>query len=251
MLLMFGVGLHFSLDDLIAGAQDRDHRRPRSHGDRDGRERGDRGAGGAGRSAPGVILGLALSVASTVVRSQGAREARRARDPERPDRPRLADRRGPGRWFSSSSSCRRSRAPRRREAALPAPFSGLAMAIAHDARPGRRLRHRHAGRRPAVLSLDSLAGGEDRLARALHALRRGGGGRRRLRVVGAVRRLVRSRRLLRRHDASRIGPRRIARRRSRCRCATPSRFSSSSRSACSSIRRFSCASRCASSSSSR
>ena len=67
MLLMFGVGLHFSLDDLLAVRRIARARRHRADRRRDCARRGDGACSGAGASAPALVFGLALSVASTVV----------------------------------------------------------------------------------------------------------------------------------------------------------------------------------------
>ena len=79
---MFGVGIHFSIRDLLAvrsiavpGAIDPDRRRRRCSGSGSGTALG-WGIGG------GLVLGLALSVASTVVLLRaldGPRRARHAR----------------------------------------------------------------------------------------------------------------------------------------------------------------------------
>ena len=75
----------------------------------------------------------------------------------------------------------------------------------HHPRPGRRLRRLHADRRPQAVPVAAVARGEDRLARDVHAVRHRRGGRHRLRLVGDFRRVVRARRLLRRHGAARVG----------------------------------------------
>ncbi len=67
MLLMFGVGLHFSLDDLLAVRTHRAARRGRADRGRHRARRGRRAAAGAGACGAALVFGLALSVASTVV----------------------------------------------------------------------------------------------------------------------------------------------------------------------------------------
>ena len=167
MLLMFGVGLHFSLDDLLAVRK---------------------------VALPGAVVQMAVATAlgcgaalllglvagrGAGLRprpvggehrraAEGARGARRARVRRRPDRGRLAGRRGPGHGA--------------RAGVLP-PLAG---ALGGTARRRRRrrslgwtlarrfaevggLRRPDAARRPARLSLGALAGDEDRLARAVHA----------------------------------------------------------------------------------
>ena len=72
MLLMFGVGLHFHVSDLLEVSGSRSRARsgraasPRCSGSGSGSR-------SAGRSAPGLVLGMALSVASTVVLMRGLR----------------------------------------------------------------------------------------------------------------------------------------------------------------------------------
>ena len=67
ILLMFGVGLHFSLDDLMAVKADRRAGRDRADRHRDAARHGASPGRWAGRIGAGVVFGLALSVASTVV----------------------------------------------------------------------------------------------------------------------------------------------------------------------------------------
>ena len=83
-----------------------------------GRDRADRGRDRARARAlalawgwtlgRGLVFGLALSVASTVVLLRALEERGAARHGRRPDRGRLADRRGPRRWCSCWCCCRRS-----------------------------------------------------------------------------------------------------------------------------------------------
>ena len=58
---------------------------------------------------------------------------------------------------------------------------------------------------PARVPVAAVAGHAHRLARAVHAVRGGGGREHRVRLGAAVRRVVRARRILRRHGAARIG----------------------------------------------
>ena len=108
ILLMFGVGIHFSLRDLAAV---RAIAIPGALiqivvatllGLMLGVALG-WGIGG------GLVLGLALSVASTVVLLRAITDRGELDTLAGPDRDRLADRRGPRRRSSSSSCCRRSR----------------------------------------------------------------------------------------------------------------------------------------------
>ena len=83
-------------------------------------------------------------------------------------------------------------------------------------------------------------------SRELFTLARAGDrARHRLRLGRAVRRVVRARRVLRRHGAERVRAQPPRGRRGAAAAATPSRCCSSSRSACCSTRRSWCASRCA------
>ena len=136
----------------------------------------------------------------------------------------------------------------RRAARRPTPLSeqfdlGLWRRARHHPGQGRRLRRLHAGRRAARHPVGPALRRPYRLARAVPAGRARHGARRRLRRGGAVRRLLRARRLLRRHDPGESRRSASAPRRKRCRCATPSRCCSSSPSACCSTRRSCCASR--------
>ena len=205
MLLMFGVGLHFSLDDLLAvrkialpGAVV---------------QMAVATALGAGVArcwgwtlGAALVFGLALSVASTVVLLK-ALEGRGELES------------GDGRiavgWLivedlamvlvlvvlpPLAGVARRQR----RSGRGGGDGASLGLDPGEDARRGRGVRRADAGRRPARLSLGALAGGQDRLARAVHAGRDRRRGDDRLRLGAAVRRLVRARRLLRRHGAARI-----------------------------------------------
>ncbi|MCK7498029.1 MAG: hypothetical protein MZW92_50420 [Comamonadaceae bacterium] len=96
MLLMFGVGLHFSLERPARGAPHRGARRGACRS---------RVATAMGMGAAlcwgwtlggGLVFGLALSVASTVVLLRALEARGAARHRQRPHRGRLADRRGPG-----------------------------------------------------------------------------------------------------------------------------------------------------------
>ena len=73
---MFGVGLHFSLEDLLAVRGDRDSRRGRPDRGRDAARHGT-GAWWLGWTlGAGLVFGLALSVASTVVLLRALQERR-------------------------------------------------------------------------------------------------------------------------------------------------------------------------------
>ena len=93
---------------------------------------------------------------------------------------------------------------RRRAGADGAAARGWAATLAVTLGQGRGLRRADAGRRPAPLPVAPVAGRAHRLARAVHAVRGRGGGRHRVRLGGAVRRLVRARRVLRRHGDARV-----------------------------------------------
>ena len=180
ILLMFGVGLHFSLKDLLSV---RAHRGAR----RDGPDR---------RSPPrsarrsrwllgwslgaGLVFGLALSVASTVVLLRALQE-RRLLDTER------------GRiavgWLVVEDLAMvlalvllpalgrpEPEALRGAEPARP-----LALPLAHHARQGRGIRRADAGGRPARHPLAPALRRAYRLARAVPACRAGDRARRRLR----------------------------------------------------------------------
>ena len=76
ILLMFGVGLHFSLEELLSV---REIAIPGAIGADRLRDAARHGAGGLARlgaSAPGLVFGLALSVASTVVLLRALQERR-------------------------------------------------------------------------------------------------------------------------------------------------------------------------------
>ena len=236
MLLMFGVGLHFSLDDLLAvrrialpGAVAADRRGDRARHGR--RRRSGAGALGAGHGVRAGAVGGEHGGAAA-----GAGGARRARVGQRPHRRRLARGRGPGDGAGAGAAAAARRLARRQPAPTArrrrACWSTLAITLAQ----GRRVRRADAGRRPARLSLAAVAGGAHRLARAVHAVRRRRGGRHRLRL-GRSCSACRSRSAPSSPAwccASRSSA--TAPPRSRCRCATPSRCCSSSRSACCSTR---------------
>jgi hypothetical protein len=243
ILLMFGVGLHFSLKDLLSvraiampGAIVQiASRHPAGHG-----------AGLFPRLdlGAGFVFGLALSVASTVVLLRALQE-RRLIDTERGRiavgwlivedlamvlalvlLPALAGvlwrQRGEDPMLSSNPDHVGSGADR------------------HHFRQGRGFRDCDAGDWPARHPMGAALGRAYRLARTVPA----GGARDRARRclcgVDMVRRVLGARRVLRRHDDERVRSATGARRTRRCRCATRSRCCSSSRSACCSTRR-SCA----------
>ena len=140
ILLMFGVGLHFSLEDLLSV---RAHRRARR--DRPDRRRHRCSASGwrwlLGWSlGAGLVFGLALSVASTVVLLRALAGAAPARDRARPHRRRLADRRGPRHGAGAGAAAGRSPAC---SAATAERAASARIALWHarlTARQGRRLR---------------------------------------------------------------------------------------------------------------
>ena len=75
ILLMFGVGLHFSLKDLLSVRAHRDSRRDRADRDRDPARHGAGPCAGLDHGR-GLVFGLALSVASTVVLLRALQERR-------------------------------------------------------------------------------------------------------------------------------------------------------------------------------
>ena len=248
ILLMFGVGLHFSIADLLAVRGIARARRARRRS----------------RSATALGVGLALAVGLDARRRPGVRPRRsrsRARScccarsrsatlldtDQRPHRGRLADRRGPGHGAGAGAAAGPGRVLGGQPRGEPRRHAGgdVWLTLAHDAGQGRGVRRASmlvVGTRVVPWLLD--AGRAHRLARAVHAVAcwrialgiAYGSAR-------AVRRLVRARRLLRRRGAERVRPQPPARRPTRCRCRTRSRCCSSSRSACCSTRRSWCASR--------
>ena len=252
ILLMFGVGLHFSPRDLMAvrGIAVPGAVVPDRGGD--GPRRARSRTSGAGPGDRGIVFGLCLSVASTVVlaaRPRGPRRARlraRARSPSAGSSSRTSS-------PSSSSSCfRPSRVSRRHAGRGSRPGSGLAAAI------GVTLAKVAAfvglmfvvGRRvvPWLLERVARTGSRELFTLGVLAI----GARHRGRRGRALRRLVRARRLLRRRRHQRVGPEPQGRRR---RAAAPGRVRRAllrRRRECCSTRRSSSAgpSRCCSSSSS-
>ena len=160
----------------------------------------------AGRSRAGIVFGLALSVASTVVLLRALQERRLVNT----ERGRIAigwlivedivmvltlvllPGLAPLLLGSEPGQARRLR-PRRRRG--------------DDGGHGgedRRVRRDHAGRRPPRDPLGAALRRPHRLARAVPPRGAGDRARRRLRRGEAVRRLLRARRLLRRHDPERV-----------------------------------------------
>ena len=253
ILLMFGVGLHFSIKDLMA-------------------VRKIAIPGALGQIAVATVLGIGDRTPLGLVvrrrprlrprplgRQHGgpaprARGARRPGFRPRPHRRRLADRRGPGHGPGPGPAARAGRPPgrgqprsrrpdrRRQPAGHPGPHPGQGCPV-----PGAGPR-----RRPPRHPLGPGAGRADRLARAVHLVGARDRARHRLRLGRAVRRLLRARRLLRRRGAERERLQPPGRRRFPAACRTRSPSCSSSRSACCSTRRSWSAShwRCSSSCSS-
>ena len=190
----------------------------------------------AGRSAAGLVFGLALSVASTVVLLRALQE-RRLVETERGRiavgwlivedlamvltlvlLPALAGAPQGGRQGAACAAL--ARAARASRSARSRPSSRSCWSSAGASSPGSCTTSPHTGSRELFrLAVLAIA-----LGVAFGAAR-------------AVRRLVRARRVLRRHGPGRVASSASAPRRKRCRCATPSRCCSSSRSACCSIRR--------------
>ncbi len=175
MLLMFGVGLHFSLDDLLAV---RKVALP----------------GALVQMAVATLLGAGLAqlvglesgrragVRAGAVGGQHGGAAARAREPAASSRPSPAASRSAGwssktwRWCWCWCCCRRSPGAAGRCRRRPTPARRVWQTLGLTLLQGRRLRAADAGGRPAGVPVAAVAGGAHRLARAVHALR--GGGRR-------------------------------------------------------------------------
>ena len=219
VLLMFGVGLHFSLEDLLSvgriaipGAI---------------AQIAVATALGAGLAwwlgwsiSAGVVFGLALSVASTVVLLRAMQERRLLET----ERGRIAVG-----WLIVEDMAM-VLALVLLPALAPVLKAGASAELVR-ARPsdrdhagqGRGVRRHHADRGQARDPLDPALRGAYRLARAVSPVRARHRARRRLRRGDAVRRVVRARRILRRHDAERIRAEPARGHPRRCPCATPSR----------------------------
>ena len=142
ILLMFGVGLHFSLADLLAVRRRHPGRLQQIAVATAARH----GAGAAwGWSAgAGLVFGLALSVASTVVLLQALEERNGLIDTSGPHRRRLADRRGHGDGACAGAAAGASPSARRARA-RPWPGAstgGIVLSIAITLRQGGGLRRR-------------------------------------------------------------------------------------------------------------
>ena len=151
MLMMFGVGLHFSLDDLLAV-----------------RRIAVPGAmvqivvatalGAAtvlswGWSlGAGIVFGLSLSVASTVVLLRALEARGLLRLGQRADRRGLAGGRGPGRGGGAGAAAGPGRPARRRGARGDGGGAERRLHARGDAGQGRRVRGAHARRRDAACS---------------------------------------------------------------------------------------------------
>ena len=236
MLLMFGVGLHFSLRRPAGGAQ---HRAARARSCR---------SPSPPRSAPawrlwwGWTPGGRAGVRPGAVGGQHRGAAAGAGEPAACSSRSTAASPSAGwssrtwRWCWCWCCCRRWRGwlgGTRRRAAAAEPVA--------DARAARCCRSRRfvalmlvVGRRvfPWLLWQVARTGSRELFTLCVVAAAR----RHRLRLGRAVRRVVRARRVLRRHGAARVRAQPPRGRGDRCRCATPSRCCSSSRSACCSIR---------------
>ena len=150
ILLMFGVGLHFSVDDLLAVR--RIAVPARSCQIAVATRWALRRAIWGWTLGAGLVFGLALSVASTVVLLRALEERKAARYHQRPDRRRLADRRGPAMVLAlvllpalagvlGGDTAAASAAAGRRQPARST--------LAAHARQGRGVRRADAGRRAA------------------------------------------------------------------------------------------------------
>ena len=185
----------------------------------------------------GLIFGVALSVASTVVLLRVLQERRLIET----ERGRITvgwlivqgHRHGAGARAAAGARRRYSTAWRRRPARSrscarsPSLLGKFAIFIAVMLLVGKKLI-------PAILHYVAHTGSRELFRLAVLSIALGC----RLRRGRAVRRLAGAGRLLRRHDAERVAIEPAGRRPSRCRCATPSPCCSSSRSACCSIRRI-------------
>ena len=201
ILLMFGVGLHFSLKDLLSVAR---IAVPGAIGQIVvATLMGMALSWALGWShLAGFVFGLALSVASTVVLIRALQDRHILETRRGPHRRRLAGGRGPRHGAGPGAAAgaghgdggrRRSAQPHR---VLPAGHPGQGVGVRGD----------HADRRPAVDPLVDASHGAYRLARAVPPRRlchRAGRG---LRRGQDVRRVVRARRLLRRHGDGRERP---------------------------------------------
>ena len=171
ILLMFGVGMHFSLARPAGGTGAspfparwrRSSSPPRS-------ARRWRTVGLGARRRPGVRL--ALSVASTVVLLRALEDARACSTRQRPHRGRLADRRGPRHGAGAGAAAGAAPDVLGGEPGAAHGTGGRrcsADARAHP-RQGRGVRRADARRRRARRALAAAAGRAHRLARAVHAV---------------------------------------------------------------------------------
>ncbi|CAA9313031.1 MAG: Inner membrane protein YbaL, KefB/KefC family, partial [uncultured Lysobacter sp.] len=129
-----------------------------------------------------------------------SRRAAPARLADRPYRDGLADRRGLGHGARAGAVAAAGGRAARRYGGI----GGCMAGAAHHAAEGRRIPRLHDADRPACDSLGARTRRRHRFARAVHAVRARDRARRRVRFGDAVRRVVRARRVLRRHDPQRI-----------------------------------------------
>ena len=183
ILLMFGVGLHFHLKELLAVRRVAVPGAVVPEPGRDRRSARWSAAPSAGAGRPGVVFGLAVSVASTVVLIRGAGRQQRPAHADRAHRRRLAGRRGPVHRRRAGAAA----GPVRR----PGGAGRAGWPLARRAAPGqdRRAGRRHLRGRRAGHPLAARPGGRDAVARAVHPDGAGRRARHRRRVGQAVRRV--------------------------------------------------------------
>jgi len=138
----------------------------------------------------GLVFGLALSVASTVVLLRGAGILGPGRYARWKDRDRLADRGGPGDGARARRAARAGRSARRNSPARPCRRRQSLAVTRHHARQGGVVCRADARGRLARVSVVAPARGEHGLARTFHPRRRGARARRGFRLGETLRRVV-------------------------------------------------------------
>ena len=211
MLLMFGVGLHFSLADLLAVRRMALPGALVQMGVATALSAGVAHAWGWGLGA-GLVFGLALSVASTVVLLRALGAARAAPVGQRTDRRGLAGGGGPGDGPGPGLPSPAGRLSGRAAGPPPAPARGSRPGWAGGSpapcRPPLAEISAFVALMllvgPAPLPLAAVAGGGHRVAGAVRPERGRGRGGDRIRGGSGVRGVLRPRRLLRRHGPARV-----------------------------------------------
>ena len=206
ILLMFGVGLHFSLADLLAVQARRGARCDRADPAGDRTRCGARDVPRLGpRCQPGVrTRPVGRQHRRADPRTRAARPARHAR---RADRGRLADRRGPGDGAGAGAAAGDCRATgRRRRVRRRAAMGRAAAGRRHHDRQGCAVRRPDARDRPPRGAVAARPRRGHGFAGALHAGGARNRARCRLRLRIPVRRLVCAGRVLCRHAAQRVRP---------------------------------------------